>query len=556
MTQLATSLSQVLLSIEAFTSTVQHQEEHLSGGHTTHDLNCNPERIQLDLNSLQSSLARLLQAEPSPAALSPIVSKLVEAGNRITRFPSLVMILSFFAGSLVERGGVANEEASLMYVSTLERVINEAYQFTQDHPEAVEKLNEDHGHSHGGGDDHGHSHGGHGHAHGGHDDEEEEEECSDEEHDHHGHSHAHGGHGHSHAGGDHGHSHGGHDDHDEEECSDEEHDHGHSHGGHGHAHGGHDDHGHSHAGGHDHSHGGHDDHGHSHGGHDDHGHSHGGHGHGGHDDHGHSHGGHDDHGHSHGGHGGHGHSHAAPEPEPEGQEAFEALGRMSPPSSLFLSAAPAAAFGKLARKAELLDKMSDLRWKSPGLKMLHGIVSVLMNEKVVVIHPEEKKGYVVRISGVSDNHQLHTILRDVLCGLGEGERLQGTRPSPDVMECLTNPKAPQQLSKQISGEWDMIHWVAALGKPEEVNIKDFIWGEGVPADISKFRGERVVLLRRPVYNRGWNCVRVFRPLAAQVKLERVMTPEEVQKYLADFQGATEEEKAAARSFIDHPVKQA
>ena len=570
MTATSTAVSQVLHSIESFDTVVQHQEEHLSGGHTTHDANCNPARIQMELNNLQMGIQKLLQLQPSPQTFAPIIAKLVDAGSHITRFPSLVMIISFFAGTLIERGGHAPEESALAYVSSLERIINEAHDFMVTNPAAVQAMRQEQARGgQGGHGGHGHSHeGGHGHSHGGHDDEEEEEE----EDSHHGHSHAGGDHGHSH--GDHGHAHGGHD---EEEVEDDHHghshaggDHGHSHGDHGHAHGGHDEeecedddhehHGHSHDHGHAHG-----DHAHAHGGHDEeecedddhdhHGHSHAGgdHGHAqGGDDHGHAHGG-DDHGHSHGG--GHGHAaHGPPDPELEGQEAYEILGRMCPPSALFLGTNPAT-YRKLSRKPELLAKMDKLRWTSGGLKMLHSLVSVLYNEKVVIIHPEEKRGFVVKMSGVSDNHQFHAILMDLLCGLPDDQKLQGTRPSPAVVECMTNPDGPQMMGGQIQGLWDMCHWTVTR-MPADAGFevsKSFVWGEGVPADISKFHGERVVILRRPLYTRSWNCVRVFGPLAAEVKLERVMPAEEVEKYLASFQAATQEEQTEADTFIASSV---
>ena len=182
--------------------------------------------------------------------------------------------------------------------------------------------------------------------------------------------------------------------------------------------------------------------------------------------------------------------------------------------------------------------------------MLHSLVSAPHEERFVVIHTEEKKGFVITASGVADNHQFHTILMSVLCTLPEADRLQGKPIDPSVHETMTRSDRPQSLPEHIHGEWDMSHWTIRLlpqGTLFDLSNMDrtSIWGEGVPNDINKFRGERIILLQPPLYDRTWSCVRVFAPLRASVNVEHIMTPGEVQKYLDDFSTATEEEKKKA-----------
>lgn len=219
---------------------------------------------------------------------------------------------------------------------------------------------------------------------------------------------------------------------------------------------------------------------------------------------------------------------------------------MCPPSAHFLGA-HASVRNVIANKQELLQKIDKLRWVGGGVKMLHSLLTVLTNEKLVIIHPVEKKGYVTRISGVADNHQLQVILMDTLCSLGEADKLQGTPPSAKVIATMRDPQAPQMIEENMIGRWEMCQWTSVLFPNRGLGDLDrtSVWGEGVPADISTFRGERVLLLQQPMYQRTWNCVRVFGPLGADVVVERVLTTAEVEKYLADFQGATEEEKEKA-----------
>ena len=222
------------------------------------------------------------------------------------------------------------------------------------------------------------------------------------------------------------------------------------------------------------------------------------------------------------------------------------MGRMCPPSAHFIGA-HGVARTKIAKKVQLLEKLSKLRWTGGGTKMLYSLLSVLSKEKLVVIHREEKKGYILNISGIADNHQLQTLLLGSLCGLSDAEKLSGNPPAPRVLDTLKNPDAPQSVEDNIIGPWQLEHWTAAvlpIASIEDVN-KTSVSGEGIPADISNFRGERVLLLRRAVKQNSWGTVRVFGPLAADVTVERVLTAEEVEKYLADFTSATEEEKATA-----------
>lgn len=70
--------------------------------------------------------------------------------------------------------------------------------------------------------------------------------------------------------------------------------------------------------------------------------------------------------------------------------------------------------------ASLYDTSVALRWHA---RFLHGIVTTLDDEEIVVIHPELRFGLVVRISGISNNWQLHMLLSHHI-----REAVQGTWP--------------------------------------------------------------------------------------------------------------------------------
>lgn len=221
---------------------------------------------------------------------------------------------------------------------------------------------------------------------------------------------------------------------------------------------------------------------------------------------------------------------------------------MCPPASHFLTANPIARQA-LQQKPGLLERLEHLRWSTPGNKMLHTLVNVLDDEPITVLHVGEQKGYVVRINGVVDNHQLQVLMMDRLCGLEGEQRLQGTRPSQLAVNVASNPAFPPSANEHIQGIWDLCHWTASFIPQNPANaenvIRTYVWGEGVPADIIRFKGKRVLLLRDATIRRSWNVNRTFQPLAASLEVEKVLPQEEVKALFEQFQATSPQEREAA-----------
>jgi len=71
--------------------------------------------------------------------------------------------------------------------------------------------------------------------------------------------------------------------------------------------------------------------------------------------------------------------------------------------------------------------------------MLHSLLTVLDDEHLVVLHGNERKGYVVSFSGISDNFHLQILLADVLARLPEPDRLHVDPFSDEVISVCTDP---------------------------------------------------------------------------------------------------------------------
>jgi len=177
-------------------------------------------------------------------------------------------------------------------------------------------------------------------------------------------------------------------------------------------------------------------------------------------------------------------------------------------------------------------------------KCLSILIAVPDNEPFVVIHPSSRLGYRLRVSGVADNFQLHTLLSDLLVRppaprfmawlRGATPGVPGERPDPTVA-AIARGEGPQHSDVPSQGVWDLYDWHALQADgtlPPKVSLEHYIWGEGIPAHIPRFDGQRVVLLAPPSYGRGWNTSRYFSALRADVVVEEVLTESAVLQLLA------------------------
>jgi hypothetical protein len=125
----------------------------------------------------------------------------------------------------------------------------------------------------------------------------------------------------------------------------------------------------------------------------------------------------------------------------------------------------------------------------------------------------------VRIGGIGDNFQLHTLLAHVLVG---GGHVPGTGPSAESVRLATDPEpAPGRTQTIASGAFELL-------APDGERI----WNEGLPDDIPVVEGRRLLVLDDPAYRRSWNADRFFPHLPGTAELARVLTAEETRAWFA------------------------
>jgi len=147
-------------------------------------------------------------------------------------------------------------------------------------------------------------------------------------------------------------------------------------------------------------------------------------------------------------------------------------------------------------------------------KCLVYALAVLDDEPVVALDRATGAGFALRISGIGDNFQLHTLLADALISRG---LVAGDAPSPEAVA-------------RCRDEAGMVHTHGSFNLVGADG--EWIWNEGNPADIPVVDGVRVVVLDPPPYRRSWPAGRFFPAMTGELVYERALAPEESAALLA------------------------
>lgn len=166
------------------------------------------------------------------------------------------------------------------------------------------------------------------------------------------------------------------------------------------------------------------------------------------------------------------------------------------------------------------------------LHWLSQLLSVLDEERLIVIHPDYQLGYEVEVTGIAGNHQLFVFIEDALIGAERDGWLLGDRPRPQVVAAARefnqyNHTTPYEFVYHYSS-W---RGLDADGVVDLQSHEHWIWGEGIPSDIEKFDDVRVVLLSDPPYKRTFGINAIFEGLEPDLTVIRQLSQPEVTDFL-------------------------
>jgi hypothetical protein len=193
--------------------------------------------------------------------------------------------------------------------------------------------------------------------------------------------------------------------------------------------------------------------------------------------------------------------------------------------------------GKARLRREFLEqtlKADEAAASQPSF--LATMLRVLDDEILLALHVEQRKGFEIRIAGLADNFQLHTLLAGTIIGPPVEGWVSGQAPSERaVAECRETPVG-NGGGEAVTGAFNLWNWTGLQpdGRLPHGNTDasaHWIWNEGCPADIIPFEGRRVVLLGAPPFARHWRAGRIFNGMVGELAVERRLGEAEVADWL-------------------------
>ncbi|WP_329518545.1 hypothetical protein [Spirillospora sp. NBC_01491] len=149
----------------------------------------------------------------------------------------------------------------------------------------------------------------------------------------------------------------------------------------------------------------------------------------------------------------------------------------------------------------------------PQMGFVRDLLRVLDGERLLVLDRRTRQGWTVTIGGIGDNFQLHTLLAGALVGRPGG--LPGKPPAPEIISCFLDAETPPDRPI-VSSPWNLVD---ANG--------EWIYNEGVPADIPAVNGTRVVVLDPPSYERTFPAGRRFPMMPATLTVDGMHLAEDL-----------------------------
>lgn len=192
-------------------------------------------------------------------------------------------------------------------------------------------------------------------------------------------------------------------------------------------------------------------------------------------------------------------------------------------------------------RRELAEVAARVAPRRRDLDCLVGLLAVLDDERLVVLHRPTGRGFEVTISGVGDNFQLHTLLAATLSGDAATGLLEGVAPDPSWVAAATDGPI-QPADSRIQGQFNLVD-----------GYGQWIWNEGKPADIPVLDGRRVVVLDPPPYLRTWNIGRTYPMMRPEVRLDRVMPADEAAGWLSRVAAPAPASSHPAQVHIQRPT---
>lgn len=241
---------------------------------------------------------------------------------------------------------------------------------------------------------------------------------------------------------------------------------------------------------------------------------------------------------------------------PKGAEAWEAL------ASRCLSAVACLSRSSQLRKKEqasgaIIEATKGLYELVEEVTFLSQIIRLIDDVPLLVIHPESRRGFRLAMNDCATNVEMYVLAMDAIVGDPAKGFIKGPRPGARALKVLHDPDHAPEKTPEVKVPWHTVAWIGlgpdgALPASVPDEHQNWVWLEGVPAEIPLFEGERVVLFTKPLMARTVEVEPAFEALYPRMKLKSKVSAPEVDRLLAKMGKAAVKEAAkyAARRALE------
>lgn len=173
----------------------------------------------------------------------------------------------------------------------------------------------------------------------------------------------------------------------------------------------------------------------------------------------------------------------------------------------------------LPHRARLTAAATSMAGELPNADWLLGLLHVVDDDALLVLHRGTGRGYELTISGVGNNRQFQMLLAAALIG----DPAQGLLPLPPPVAAWVAAATTGEPRPRAPFE-DRFSLADVSGAP--------IGDDRRPADFTVVDGRRVVVLDTPPYTAGWTAGRPYADMVPEIRLDRVLPPDEAAAWAA------------------------
>ena len=183
---------------------------------------------------------------------------------------------------------------------------------------------------------------------------------------------------------------------------------------------------------------------------------------------------------------------------------------------------------RLMADALLLEVLCKLAFYFSVLEPIEDLAGSLFDEDVTLIHVASKKGFVIRVDNVTTNDKLHELILEALSRDVEGAQWVKWR------RYALDDAVDRDDLVMIESSLAMWNW-AALRKDMTLPASagpSLLQNEGLPGDIPRFEGRRVILLGESHDAQRWRVSGFYQDVGEPIlQVKKKLTEQEVGGYL-------------------------